>query len=97
VTRQQGRLKVLPAKVQRALLEASPGALRNKVWAAGLYDCSWIRVLMWWLVSLPFRVAVYHPGKWARFKRWLQQLKDRRGARLQRRTADSIGTRPPTR
>jgi hypothetical protein len=97
VARQQGRLKVMLANDQRALLEASPGALRNKVWAAGLYDCSRLRVFAWWLVSLPFRLAVYHPGKGARFKRWLQQLKDRGWASLQRRTGGSAGSLPPTR
>ena len=44
------------------LLTASPGTLINKLWAADLYDCSRLHVLLWWIVSLPFRLAVHeHP------------------------------------
>jgi len=77
VVREQGRLKVISAGYRHTLIEASPGALGNKMWAAGVYDCSRVQVFLWWLVSLPFRLAVYHPGKYARFKRKLQQLKGR--------------------
>jgi Uncharacterised nucleotidyltransferase len=55
-----------------ALLEASPGALRNKQWAAGIYECSRLHVFLWWLVSLPFRLAVHDSGNYDRFKCWLQ-------------------------
>lgn len=51
------------------LLSAPRGALRNKLWAADYYECSRFRVFLWWLVSLPFRVAVHSPI--ARRTRWL--------------------------
>jgi hypothetical protein len=34
-------------------------ALRNKSWAFRLYDTSLFNVLLWWSVSLPFRLIVY--------------------------------------
>ncbi|MGH7960329.1 MAG: nucleotidyltransferase family protein [Candidatus Binatia bacterium] len=77
VTREQELLKVVSAGYRQTLLEAAPGALRNKVWAAGVYECSRVRVWWWWLASLPFRLAVYHPGKYARFMGKLQQWKRR--------------------
>jgi hypothetical protein len=46
-----------------ALLEAPLGALQNKLWAAGVYDCSRLQLVLWWLVSLPFRLAVHNFGK----------------------------------
>jgi hypothetical protein len=56
------------------LLGSSPGALHNKLWTSRVYDCSRAVAGAWWLVSLPFRLAVYHPGKYRRFtgnlKRW---------------------------
>lgn len=96
VAREQGLLKVVPAGSRQTLIEASPGALRNKVWAAGVYDCSRVQVFLWWLVSLPFRLAVYHPGKFARFKRKLQQLKSRGWASMVSRTGDLAQTRRST-
>jgi hypothetical protein len=55
---------VLPENRQ-SLMEAQQGALRNKLWAAGLYDCSRAHVLVWWLASLPFRIAVHTSRKYA--------------------------------
>jgi hypothetical protein len=57
-----------------SLLEAPPGALQNKQWAAGIYECSRLHVFLWWLVSLPFRLAVHDSGKYDRFKCWLQHV-----------------------
>lgn len=51
------------------LLSAPRGALRNKLWAAEYYECSRLQVFLWWLVSLPFRVAVHAPI--TRRPRWL--------------------------
>lgn len=53
---------VSPAK-SAALLEAPQGALQNKVWGAELYGCSRLRLFLWWLASLPFRLAVHERGK----------------------------------
>lgn len=45
------------------LLTAPRGALRNKLWAAEYYECSRLQLFLWWLVSLPFRIAVHaRPG-----------------------------------
>jgi hypothetical protein len=51
------------------LMSAPRGALRNKLWAADYYECSRLQVFLWWLVSLPFRVAVHAPT--GRKPRWL--------------------------
>ncbi|HEY7320677.1 MAG TPA: nucleotidyltransferase family protein [Candidatus Binatia bacterium] len=64
----EGRLvKHLPSERFQSLIEASPGALRNKAWAAGIYECSRMHVFLWWLVSLPFRLAVHDSGGYTRF------------------------------
>lgn len=44
------------------LVEAAPGSLANKTWGAGGYECPRALSAAWWLVSLPFRLAVYQPG-----------------------------------
>lgn len=46
------------------LLTAAEGALRNKLWAADFYECSRLQLFSWWLVSLPFRLAVHAPGRY---------------------------------
>jgi hypothetical protein len=51
-----------------ALFEAPRGALRNKLYAAGIYDCSRMHVFFWWLVSLPFRLVVHQPDKFRRLR-----------------------------
>lgn len=53
------------------LLNAPEGALRNKLWAANFYECSRLRVFLWWLVSLPFRLAVHAPGRYTRLDAWV--------------------------
>jgi tetratricopeptide (TPR) repeat protein len=37
-------------------------SLGNKWWGWSLYDTNRLRILAWWLVSLPFRIAVHHTG-----------------------------------
>ncbi len=58
-----------PSTDPSELLTAPRGALRNKLWAADYYECSRLRVFLWWLVSLPFRVAVH--ARTGRRARWL--------------------------
>lgn len=69
-----------PAKTL-ALLSPSWMSIAQKRWAAPLYESSGIHFFRWWLVSLPFRVVVYRPGKWSRFKRNVQRWMQRRGWR----------------
>lgn len=69
VAREQWRVNVVPVRHLLALMDAVPGAARNKVWASDLYECSQFTLFMWWVVGLPFRIAVYHPDKYARIKR----------------------------
>jgi hypothetical protein len=45
-----------------ALIEARPGAFRNKLWAIRAYECPTWMSLAWWSMSLPFRLAVYRSG-----------------------------------
>lgn len=40
-----------------------PGfTLRNKRWALGLYSANPLNSLLWWLISLPFKLQVYRQG-----------------------------------
>jgi hypothetical protein len=72
VARQHHLFKRVSSDDLELLLEAPWGALQNKKWAAGIYECSRVHVFLWWLVSLPFRLAVHDSGKYDRFKCWLQ-------------------------
>lgn len=63
VARQQQLVVAVSSEHLHMLIEAQPGALRNKIWAAGIYDCSRIHVFFWWLLSLPFRLAVHNSSK----------------------------------
>jgi putative nucleotidyltransferase-like protein len=74
VAREERRIKVIPVKHYRDLMEAVPGAARNKIWASDLYECSRFSLFLWWVVGLPFRIAVYHPDKYSRMKRRLSWL-----------------------
>jgi putative nucleotidyltransferase-like protein len=66
-------IKNISAEHAAELLEATQGALRNKLWASGAYQCSRFQVFLWWLVSLPFRLLVYDSGKYRRFNSRLQK------------------------
>jgi putative nucleotidyltransferase-like protein len=59
VDRNRNLLKRISSEDIECLLSASPGALKNRLWATDLYDCSRTHVFLWWLVSLPFRLAVH--------------------------------------
>jgi hypothetical protein len=63
VALERSLIKNVSAEHAADLLEASQGALRNKLWAAGSYECSRFQLSLWWLVSLPFRIAVHGYGK----------------------------------
>lgn len=63
VARERALVKRVSSEDAAAFLEASPGAWRNKLWAAGTYECSGVELFLWWLVSLPFRLAVHEPSK----------------------------------
>ena len=51
----------------QALIESPRSSPQNKLWASRLYDCARATSFAWWMISLPFRLSVYHPGKLARF------------------------------
>lgn len=51
------RCKTLAERLD--LLTRSGVAVRNKLWAFGLYDTRAFNAFCWWAVSLPFRLAVY--------------------------------------
>jgi hypothetical protein len=65
VARQGQLLEEVSSEDGIALLEAPQGALRNKLWAARIYECSRMHVCLWWLTSLPFRLAVHDSGRYA--------------------------------
>jgi hypothetical protein len=60
VGREHALVKRVSSEDAAAFLEASVGALQNKLWAAGVYECSRVHVFLWWLSSLPFRLAVHN-------------------------------------
>ena len=66
-----------------ALIEARAGAFANKAWAAQFYECPRSLTAAWWCVSLPFRLAVYEPGRWSRFTARIYH----RASRVRRRSA----------
>lgn len=68
VADEERRIKVVPVKHYRDLMDVVPGAARNKIWASDLYECSRFSLFLWWVLGLPFRIAVYHPDKYARIK-----------------------------
>ena len=49
---------------RRAILESRPLAFRQKLLALRLYEAPLAALLAWWVLSLPFRIAVY--GVWRR-------------------------------
>jgi hypothetical protein len=59
---EQALIKRVSAQDSAALLEASIGSLQNKLWTAGMYECSRLQLFLWWLISLPFRLAVHDHG-----------------------------------
>lgn len=81
----------LPAGGAAQFFEPGTAALPNRAWTASIYECSKQRVAAWWLVSLPFRMAVYRSGRrYANFKRAVHKFK----ARLRGR---SLEPAPPVR
>ena len=63
VGREQALIKRVSAQERAAVLEASIGRLQNKLWTAGMYECSRLQLFLWWLISLPFRLAVHDHAK----------------------------------
>ena len=50
-----------PCAETQSLVEGSQAVIWNKLWALSRYENPvWLN-LGWWVVSLPFRLAVYHP------------------------------------
>jgi hypothetical protein len=76
VARDHRLIKRVSVEDVAALLEASPGTLRNKLWAASIYECSRARVFLWWLVSLPFRLAVHQRRDYGENGRSAQYLEN---------------------
>ena len=60
---EQALVKRVSAQDSAALLEASIGSIQNKLWTAGMYECSRLQLFLWWLISLPFRLAVHEHSK----------------------------------
>jgi hypothetical protein len=63
------------------LLRHSRVGLRHRMWAARFYEASRLRLLLWWIISSPFRRAAYRSGKSARLKRVIRRLKSYIGLR----------------
>ena len=68
---------VAASQAPEELLGARRGSAANRRWAARHTDASRAATLRWWLLGLPFRLAVYRPGRWTR--RWRRtRTRDRR-------------------
>ena len=63
-------------------LDSSTFGFRNKRWAFSLYPTSRAEVYGWWLLSLPFRLAVYRFDGPRKALRSLGRRLMRRGARV---------------
>lgn len=63
------QIRSRPRDETAALVGARERAFRNKLWAMRHYECPFWMSLAWWFLSLPFRLAVYHPGRWS-VARW---------------------------
>ena len=61
-----------PATAGR-LLAPSRFGVAHKRWAARVYETSPLRFFRWWLISLPFRLVVYRPGKLDRLRNRLRE------------------------
>jgi hypothetical protein len=76
--RSRERLVSLPGGDAETLFAPGRAALANRAWTSNIYECSRARVAVWWLVSLPFRMAVYKSGRrYANLKRRVHVLKRR--------------------
>ncbi|MCI0454693.1 MAG: nucleotidyltransferase family protein [Candidatus Dadabacteria bacterium] len=64
------------------LLNSSYLALRNKIWAFQLYNAPFLKCLIWWLISLPFKIAVYREVCLKPVKRSLKRLNPRQKLKL---------------
>lgn len=62
VAREEKLLNLVSARNHQRLMETSPGAVWNKIWASKLYECPRVAVFIWWVISFPFRLAVYQPN-----------------------------------
>lgn len=56
------------------LLRHSRVGLRHRMWAARFYEASRLRLLLWWIISSPFRRAAYRSGKSSQLKRDVRRL-----------------------
>ena len=52
------------------LLDHSKFAIRNKLWAFGLYDTNAFNTFCWWAISLPFRLMTYRESSSNLLRRW---------------------------
>ena len=87
LAREHEHVKSVPSGYHQVLIDGSPGAVKNKVWAAGIYECSRLHVLVWWLLSLPFRLAVHDSGRYDHLRCTLRQVIDRVLAKVSGRSA----------
>ena len=95
VDRASDLLVELPEGGCARLFDPGRGALANRAWTSSVYECSRTRVAVWWVLSLPFRMAVYRSGRrYANFKRRIHTFK-RKLRRLPPARVDAV--RKPTR
>lgn len=63
INREGNFLSVNNRALAEKLLAPSGFSLRNRLWTIRLYETSSLRVFLWWLISMPFRLLVYRPTR----------------------------------
>jgi len=56
------------------LVSHSRVGMSHRLWASRLYEISRLRLLFWWMISMPFRRAAFRAGKSARLKSDLRRI-----------------------
>jgi hypothetical protein len=81
VSRRRSFLEFTDSQTIEKLMMHSRVGLTHRVRVARLYEASRPRLLLWWIISSPFRRAAYRSGKSARLKRDIRRLKSYIGLR----------------
>ena len=63
-------LKYKTSAAKLGLLDHSRFAIRNKLWAFGLYNTNPFNAFCWWAISLPFRLITYRESSSSQLRRW---------------------------
>ena len=74
IYQRKGFLELNDPETVRKLMMYSRVGMPHRTWAARLYQGSRLRLLLWWIISSPFRRGAYRSGKSSRLKRDVRRL-----------------------